>query len=148
MKRTALRFDSMEALTTWVTLRQKRQPAVRACPTEEQEQQALMDWAHHSLRQYPELSLLYSIPNGGYRRQSEAVRLVRLGVKAGTPDLHLAVARKGAHSLYIEMKALDGSISTLQIERAVQLVDAGNCVAFAWGWQMARDVLVWYLSKS
>ena len=146
MKRAALRFDTMEDVILWVASR-KKPPPQRPCPTEEEEQMRLIAWKWEAMKQYPELSLLHAIPNGSYRLKHQAVRLAHTGTLAGIPDLALPVARKGAHSLYLEMKALDGSISTLQIERAVQLVDAGNCVAFAWGWQMARDVLVWYLDK-
>ena len=71
----------------------------------------------------------------------------RLDMLGGIPDLHLPVAHHGAHSLYIELHALDGRPSQLQIERAIGLVEHGNCVAFAWGWEMARDILLWYLQE-
>ena len=147
MKRAALRFDSMESFNSWAVSRTKKQPATRTCPTEEQEQQALIEWAQHSLGQYPELSLLFHVANGEFRHKAIARKLQKLGLRPGVPDLILPVARKGAHSLYIEMKALDGTPSTLQIERALELAAERNIVAFCFGWEHARDVLLWYLSK-
>jgi len=146
VRRAAFRFASLADFNAWAASRTKQQRPVRPCPTEENEQMALIDWCWHSYRQYPELALLYAIPNGGYRRQSEAVRFVRVGVKAGMPDLCLAVARKEAQSLYIEMKAIDGTISRLQIDKAIELVEHGNMVVFCYGWEHARDTLVWYLT--
>lgn len=147
MSRPAFRFASMADFETWVaSRRQKQPPPLRLIPTEEQEQMTLIDWAWAQYKQYPELQLLAHIPNGGYRRKSEAVRFLRMGVKAGMPDLLLPIARHGAHSLFIEMKALDGTISQLQIDKAVELVEHGNCVVFAWGWEQAKDTLLWYLA--
>ena len=68
------------------------------------EQGALIEWAYFMEAQFPELELLYHIPNGGSRHRIEAIHLKQQGVKAGVPDLHLPVARGGYHSLYIEMK--------------------------------------------
>lgn len=77
-------------------------------PTEEQEQEAVFQWAEIMSNRYPELQLLAHIPNGGLRSKSEAVRFKRAGVKKGFPDLILPVARKGYHGLFIEMKRQKG----------------------------------------
>lgn len=57
-------------------------------PTESVEQQLLFRWARFYVSKYPELALLYHIPNGGSRRKSEAGRFKAEGVKAGVPDLN------------------------------------------------------------
>ena len=57
---------------------------------------------------YPELRLLYHIPNGGSRNELEAVNLKKQGVRAGVPDLCLPVARGRYHGLYIELKRQKG----------------------------------------
>ena len=71
--------------------------------SEATEQERLISWAQRQYNKYPELKLLYHVPNGGSRNTLEAANLKRQGVKAGVPDLCLPVARQGHHGLYIEM---------------------------------------------
>lgn len=73
-------------------------------PTESVEQQCLFRWAAFQSGRFPELALLYHVPNGGSRKKAEAGRFRAEGVKAGVPDLCLPVARGGFHGLYIELK--------------------------------------------
>ena len=73
-------------------------------PTEDQEQQAVIDWARMMTGKYPELELLHHIPNGGSRNKAEAAKFQRMGVKSGIPDLCLPVPKGLYHGLYIEMK--------------------------------------------
>jgi hypothetical protein len=53
--------------------------------------------------QYPR-NLIYAIPNGGLRNKVVAAKLKAEGVLSGVPDLHIPVAKKGYHGLFIEMK--------------------------------------------
>ena len=144
-----LRFNTEAEFQTFLRgIRRPAPPALpRQVPTETEEQQAVIQWACLHQLEYPELCLLFHVANGEFRHKATARKLQTLGLLPGIPDLILPVARKEAHSLYIEMKALDGTPSSLQVERAIQLVVAGNMVAFCFGWQMARDVLVWYLTE-
>ena len=73
-------------------------------PHEGNEQEALFRWAAFVRGRFPEIDLLYHIPNGGSRNRLEAANLKRQGVKSGVPDLCLPVARGKYHGLYIEMK--------------------------------------------
>lgn len=41
---------------------------------------------------------------------TEALKLKREGVKSGVPDIHICMARKGYHGLYIEMKRTKGGV--------------------------------------
>lgn len=41
-------------------------------PTEAQEQMTLFSWAAMQSGKYPELNLLYHVPNGGSRHKAEA----------------------------------------------------------------------------
>lgn len=68
------------------------------------EQIKLFRWVDFAVNRYPELEMLYHIPNGGSRNPIEAANLKRQGVRAGVPDLCLPVARGKYHGLYIEMK--------------------------------------------
>ena len=67
-------------------------------PTESEEQQTLFSWATMQSGRYPELRLLYHIPNGGSRGKAEAGRFKAEGVKSGVPDLCLPVARGAYHA--------------------------------------------------
>ena len=64
---------------------------------EEAEQAAIFEWAEYEKRKYPELELLYHVPNGGKRDAKTAAILKRCGVKAGVPDLVLPVALSLIH---------------------------------------------------
>lgn len=52
-------------------------------PTESVEQQCLFRWAAFQSGRFPELALLYHVPNGGSRKKAEAGRFRAEGVKAG-----------------------------------------------------------------
>lgn len=92
-------------------------------PTESAEQQLLFRWARFYVSKYPELALLYHIPNGGSRRKSEAGRFKAEGVKAGVPDLFLPAARGNFHGLYIEMKRKAGGRVCLGWEDAARTLE-------------------------
>ena len=84
--------------------------------SEDTEQETVIQWARLMSGRWPELLLLHHIPNGGHRNKKEAVKLKRMGVLAGVPDLHLPVARSGYHNLFIEMKFGDGKLQKSQEE--------------------------------
>ena len=77
---------------------------------EHYEQAAVMAWARERLAEgrYPELALLFAVPNGGLRNKATAAMLKAEGVKAGVPDLWLPVPRGGYLGLVIEEKAGKG----------------------------------------
>ena len=82
--------------------------------SEDDEQEVVIRWARLSSNAWPGLKLLHHIPNGGSRNQKEALKLKKMGVLAGVPDLHLPVACAGYNGLYIEMKYADGRLSREQ----------------------------------
>lgn len=94
---------------------------------------------------YPELRLLYHIPNGGSRNELEAVNLKKQGVRAGVPDLCLPVARGGYHGLYIELKYGKNKPTEKQLEWIEALRDEGYAVSICWGFEAARAELEKYL---
>lgn len=135
-----------ERVSALLESKKKTAPLPRRCPSEEAEHLALMAWVWAHAHIYPELDCLFHVPNGGYRHKREAVRFAKLGVKSGVPDLVLPVARHGACSLYIELKARDGHPSPAQIEWAILLAAQNTIVAFCFGWIEARETLEWYLA--
>ena len=115
-------------------------------PTESVEQKLLFRWTRFYVSKYPELALLYHIPNGGSRRKSEAGRFKAEGVKAGVPDLFLPAARGNFHGLYIEMKRkAGGRVSADQKVLIDALSKQGYAVRVCLGWEDAARTLEEYL---
>ena len=108
-------------------------------------QQALFQWTAYNEVKHPELKLLFHIPNGGKRYKATAIRLKKEGVKSGVPDLCLPVARHDKHGLYVEMKAYKGKLSDNQKDWKEALEKQGYLVMVCWGWEAARDAILWYL---
>lgn len=124
--------------------------------TEEQEQRAVIEWAHLSRGRLPGLRLLFHVPNGGLRHPVTAQRLKLLGVKPGVPDLVLPVAAHGFHGLYVEMKRsvdrpkkkeVRGRLSESQIWWRDQLRAQGYRAEVCYGFEEAKAVLEEYLAR-
>ena len=116
--------------------------------SEESEQAALISWARFNAVLYPDLNLLYHVPNGGARDKREGANLKRAGVLAGIPDLVLPVSRHGYHHLYIEMKVEPNKPTKSQMEVMRRLKKNGSFVIVCYGAGEARKVINWYLSMS
>lgn len=115
-------------------------------PSESAEQQMLFRWADLQLQKYPELRLMFHIPNGGSRRKSEAGRFRAEGVKAGVPDIFLPVARKGYHGIFIEMKRTKGGrVSDNQEAWKTELERQGFAAFVCQGFEEAKDAIIAYL---
>ncbi len=91
-------------------------------------QKAFFEWVAYSKKKYPELELIYAIPNGGQRNIITARNLKLTGTKSGIPDIHLPVARQGYHGLWIEMKFGKNKLSDAQHEYIELLEKYGHCV--------------------
>lgn len=116
--------------------------------TESQEQQLLFEWAALSAGKWPELALMYHIPNGGSRSKAEAGRFKAEGVKAGVPDICLPVARGGYHGLYMELKRVKGGrVSPAQQGWIAALRDQGYYACVCKGWDDAAHVIKKYLKN-
>ena len=115
--------------------------------SEETEQMALIDWCNINTCKYPELELIYHVPNGGKRSKTEAVRLKRAGVKKGVPDLCLPVPRRKYHGLYIEMKYGNGRTSKEQKDWIKKLNEQGYYAVVCNGFEEAREVIEKYIAS-
>lgn len=113
--------------------------------SEEEAQEMLFERIQYQLGRYPELKLLYHIPNGGKRDKGTAIKLHRQGVKAGVPDLHLPVARGGYNGLYIELKVGKNKTTDKQKEWIAELNKQGYLAIVCYGWEEAATQLVNYL---
>ena len=133
-------------------------------PSEHSEQHALVQWCKLMEPQIPELGLLFAIPNGGFRHWKTAAYLKAEGVKAGIPDLFLAVASLEAprltwdeirqrparpvdyYGLFIEMKRPGGAPPTkIQMATMSRLRGQGYEVQVCYGFDEAKAVILRYL---
>lgn len=118
--------------------------------TELQHQQCVIKWGQQpEIRsKWPELALLYHIPNERYCTPVQGKQLKRAGVRSGVPDLCLPVPRGQYHGLYIEMKTETGRTSDTQNWWGERLLAQGYFWEVCHGWSSAVRVLEWYLSLS
>ena len=120
--------------------------AIKRCATEAQEQKALFEWAAYSRRKYPQLDLMFHIPNGGSRDLIEARHMKEQGVKAGVPDICLPVPSGRYTALYLELKRREkGSVSDEQRGWIAALNRVGCKAVVCRGWEEARRVIEDYL---
>lgn len=116
--------------------------------SEEVEQMQLFTWAAWVSGIYPELTLMFHIPNGGHRNKATAAKLKAAGVKAGVPDLFLPVAKGGYFGLFIELKRADGGVvSSAQKEYIAALEKQGYLCAVAHGFDEAREWIEKYMQQ-
>lgn len=103
-----------------------------------EEQAALIEWAGKTVIDGVKIGdYLLHIPNEGKRGPKAAKDAKRLGVRAGVPDLFLALPRGGHAGLWIEMKAKGGKLSTQQEIWLKRLEDAGYRAVCCFGFEQA-----------
>lgn len=112
---------------------------------EDAEQMGVIDWANWNIGRFPELKLLFHIPNGGKRDIKEAARFKAMGVKAGVPDLCLPVPMNGFAGLYIEMKYGKNTTTEKQKEWISALKEQGYKVEVCHSGEDATKELETYL---
>jgi len=128
------------------TVNHSRAAALRDCPLESEEQQAIFQWAEGMEKKRPELSLLMHVPNGGLRNAVVAARLKTEGTKKGFPDLFLPVARGGYHGLMIELKRKKGgALSNEQREWLKALKEQGYLAMMCKGCEESIHAITLYL---
>jgi len=90
-------------------------------------QATYFQWVRLQQRFYPELQLLFHIPNGGSRHILEAYKMKKMGVLAGIPDVFLAYANciNDWNGFFIEFKSEKGKLSKEQIIIHDKLRQAG-----------------------
>lgn len=115
--------------------------------SESQEQQGLFQWwalAHRTFN-LPEVAL-FAVPNGGHRQLATAARMKREGVRAGIPDVFLAVPADHFHGLWLEIKrARGGRVSKTQKETMTLFERLGYQVAVCYGCRDAIAAVEKYL---
>ena len=121
---------------------------------EHEAQVAVFKWAAMARGEFPDLSRMFAIPNGGARNPITAKNLKAEGVRAGVLDICLPVARFGAdgqlqhHGLFIEMKIKPNTVSELQAAEIVALQSYGYKAVVCWSSHEAIAELQKYLSRA
>lgn len=118
---------------------------IRMIPTEEEEQKTVISWCRIHEGRWPELRLIHHIPNGGKRSKSEAASFQAMGVLPGVSDLFLPVRRAWHPGMYLEMKALDGSLTKEQKAFLTAVAEQGYFACACWGADAAMFVIERYL---
>lgn len=117
--------------------------------SEEQEQEFLFEWAAYRQATYPELKLMFHVPNGGKRDRGTAIKLKRQGVKPGVPDIMLPVPKlkHGYAGLFIEMKTGKNKPTEYQMVYLTELRKQGYYIAVCYGWKEAVRIIETYLNE-
>lgn len=117
-------------------------------PSEGMEQATLMNWAAMKEWKWPELRLLFHVPNEGKRSKSTGGRMVKEGLKKGVPDIMLPVPRNGYAGMFIEMKRQrEARVSEEQKQWLADLAEQGYAVAICYGWEAASECLTAYMDN-
>ena len=114
--------------------------------TEDEQQAAIMEWCQLMEGRWPELRLIYHVPNEGKRTASPAGKMQRMGMKSGVPDMMLPVARGNFHGLYLELKTETGRESKAQRQWREALEEQGYMAALCFGLDAALDCLKVYMT--
>jgi VRR-NUC domain. len=115
-------------------------------PTEHEEQVKVFEWAELVKGKYPEIALMFAVPNGSNKSVASAMKFKREGLKSGVPDICLPVARCKKHGLYIEMKRKKGGVvSKEQDWWLTQLRMQGYETVVCYGGNEAINIIEQYL---
>jgi len=117
--------------------------------TEHAHQSALFLWFAYQLHKWPELKYAFAIPNGGKRDKITAAKLKAEGVKSGTSDIMIPVARRGFHGFFLEMKKPGerSGESEKQKEFGAGVEGQGYFYAVCEHWEEAAHLVSWYMGE-
>lgn len=107
---------------------------------------AIVKWFYYAYPQYRG-GLFFAVPNGGHRNIQTAARLKAEGVTAGVSDLMLLVARRGFHSLCVEVKTMTGRQSENQKNWQAKVEAQGFKYAIVRSLDDFAELVRWYLDE-
>lgn len=96
-------------------------------PNESQIQQACIQLTDLYSNKYPFLKDYFSIPNEGKRSFAYGQRLVKQGLRKGTPDMLFFIPNSQYHGLFIEFKSHKGKQSPEQLEMSTRIINNNYC---------------------
>lgn len=109
-------------------------------------QAAIIAQAQVMQRDYPELDMLFSIPNE-HENVWERRACIKRGLKKGVPDLTLQVARRGFHGLWMEVKRKTGRVIPEQKVFGEKLIAEGYLFKVVRSVDEAINIFKWYLDE-
>jgi hypothetical protein len=117
---------------------------------EHNEQVAVIDWCMSNLNKYPDLHLIYAVPNGAMLGGGRigAIRMNYLkaeGLRPGVSDLCLPVPKGKYHGAYFELKTLHGTVSENQEQFIKAVEELGYFAPVCWGADDAINNIEWYM---
>lgn len=113
--------------------------------SEAAEQMEVMSfWLSYSQQNCLPSYLAWHTPNGGFRSKSEAMRLKKMGVVKGVPDLYFSIPSKGFHGLFIEMKNKTGRLGIEQENMLATLAEIGYKTGVAFSSSEAIEMIKEY----
>lgn len=123
--------------------------------SEHDEQVCVIDWCFVNSVKWPELDLIFAVPNGarlasGRDNRTAAIRMNLLkaeGLRPGASDLVLPSARGGYFGLFLEMKSGSGELSENQKQFLEGIERFGYFGAVAYGADEAIEILQHYLEQ-
>lgn len=119
-----------------------------ALSSENKEQIMLFQWAEIAAMTYPELKLMYHVPNEGKRSKITGSRFKQMGLRSGVPDVILPVAHGGYIGLAIEMKYGRNTLTDNQRKWLGMMSDNGHLTAVCYGFDEAKKVITEYLRSA
>lgn len=109
--------------------------------SEDSEQEAVIEYC--DLMRIP----VVHIPNEGKRSVAYEMRMKRMGLRSGFPDLFVPLARGKYHGLFIEMKYGKNKLTTNQKEWLGTLSSNGYACLVCYSAGDAIDIIDQYIAK-
>lgn len=111
--------------------------------TEEELQRLCVDWFN---LQYPNM-IMWHTPNGARMQIGMAMKMKRMGMKKGVPDIFIAEPNGVWHGLFIELKREGGRCSDHQLDLMDSLAGRGYYVTTCYNFKEFMDVVNGYLKE-
>jgi len=111
-------------------------------------QAAFFSWVDLHKARFPQLGLIYAVPNAGKRDRRVGQLLKLTGLRAGVPDVCLPMRNAEYQGLYIEFKSEKGRLTDSQKEWIERLESFGHKVAVLRSWTDAANLVIDYLGLS
>lgn len=116
--------------------------------SESLEQQKIFAWAEQMAYAYPDLDLMYHIPNEGKRSIYTGNKLKKEGLKKGVPDICLPVPSGKYAGLYIEMKFGNNKTTSEQENYLYRLSKRGYAVKVCYSSEEGINTIKQYYKLS